>query len=134
MLGREPRLVDHHRVARGLREDRTLPRARGDLRRRRRRTHGRSSSSSSSSPPPGLQQPQQQPQAQGSAIELALLRQGELLTEVVGKMNAKGTSQGSSITVQPQVKWPYLDDSVKDIREWKEEFERICGLANDCRG
>ena len=50
-------------------------------------------------PPPGLS-------TGPSAVELALLRQGDLIAEAVGKMNAKGTSQGSAIKVQPQVKWP----------------------------
>ena len=48
-------------------------------------------------PPPGLP-------SEPSAVETALLRQAELLAEAVGQMNAKGTSQGSSIKVQPQVK------------------------------
>ena len=64
----------------------------------------------------------------------AILRQGDLMSQALAEVTKKGEGPGSSIKVSPQVKWPILDDTARDVREWREEFERICGLANDCRG
>ena len=65
--------------------------------------------SAAGAPPP--------PEPQPTAVEAAILRQGDILAKAFEKLGSKGTAQGSAIKVQPQVKWPILEDSTKDIRE-----------------
>ena len=38
------------------------------------------------------------------------------------------------IRIEPKVHWPILNNDDLEVEEFYEEFESICGLANDMRG
>ena len=62
-----------------------------------------------------------------------LAKQTELLTRVVDKPK----TQSSTIRVEPNVYWPRLGDDGpggKEVKEFYEKFEEICGLANNGTG
>ena len=50
------------------------------------------------------------------------------LMEFVRGSAARAQQPRSAMKVQPNVKWPIIDDSTTDPEEWKIEFERVCKL------
>ena len=38
------------------------------------------------------------------------------------------------IRIEPKVQWPVLNNDDLEVEEFYEEFENICGLANDMKG
>ena len=38
------------------------------------------------------------------------------------------------VRIEPKVHWPILNNDDLEVEEFYEEFENICGLANDMKG
>ena len=58
-------------------------------------------------------------------------------TELLERVLDRPKSQGSTIKVEPRVYWPKLGDDGpggKEVEEFYESFEGICGLANNGTG
>ncbi len=55
--------------------------------------------------------------------------------EVMDKVfNKPVESRRGVIRIEPKVHWPILNNDDLEVEEFYEEFESICGLANDMRG
>ena len=58
----------------------------------------------------------------------------ERAEDIERENNAGGRSHRSVIKIHPQVKWPILEDSDTDPREFYREFEHVCRMCNDGHG
>jgi hypothetical protein len=65
------------------------------------------------------------------ALAEAMLQQTDMLSRIINK--PEGPRRGA-IRVEPKVAWPVLDQDNLNVDEFFDEYENICGLANDCRG
>ena len=65
------------------------------------------------------------------ALAEAMLQQTAMLSRVINK--PEGSRRGA-IRIEPKVLWPVLDQDNVDVDEFFDEYENICGLANDCQG
>ena len=48
--------------------------------------------------------------------------------------DAGGRPHRSVIKIHPQVKWPVLEDSDTDPKEFYRDFEHVCQMCNDGHG
>ncbi len=56
-------------------------------------------------------------------------------TEMMEKVFNKPTeSRRGVIRIESKVHWPVLNNDDLDVEEFYEEFESVCGLANDMKG
>ena len=65
------------------------------------------------------------------ALAEAMSQQTDMLSRIINK--PEGPRRGA-IRVEPKVAWPVLDQDNLNVDEFFDEYENICGLANDCRG
>ena len=66
-----------------------------------------------------------------------LVKQVEALSNLGKALEHKDKPKQSVIQVTPQLKWPILGNEgpkSRQIQEFYDKYERICGLANDGRG
>jgi hypothetical protein len=71
----------------------------------------------------------------GMSLAEAIKVQTETLAKVLAESNNRKRSTVTA--VKTEVKWPRLSDEAsdtKDVREFYEQFEEVCGMANDCNG
>ena len=71
-------------------------------------------------------------QQQGSESEPSWLR--PLLETISAKDGQQPVHRGATIRINPTVKWPTLGGDDQDVEEFFEQFEELCGLANDGLG
>ena len=58
----------------------------------------------------------------------------ERAEDIERENNAGGRPHRSVIKIHPQVKWPVLEDSDTDPKEFYREFEHVCRMCNDGQG
>ena len=71
----------------------------------------------------------------GMSLAAAIQVQTETLAKVLAESNNRKRSTVTA--VKTEVKWPRLSDEAsdtKDVRDFYEQFEEVCGMANDCNG
>ena len=56
------------------------------------------------------------------------------LVEKLVERPERSTRKNATIRINPQVKWPMLADDDHDVEEFFEQFDELCGLANDGDG
>ena len=62
------------------------------------------------------------------AFAEAMKQQTDMLSRIINKPE---TSRRGAIRVEPKVAWPVLDPDNQNVDEFFDEYENICGLAND---
>jgi hypothetical protein len=78
--------------------------------------------------------PKGQTQQHGSieeAVVSALNRQADFMDKI---LNKPAEGRRGVIRIEPKVQWPVLNNDDLEVEEFYEEFENICGLANDMKG
>ena len=58
----------------------------------------------------------------------------ERAEDIERENNAGGRPHRSVIKIHPQVKWPILEDTDTDPKEFYREFEHVCQMCNDGHG